>query len=149
MPYSPQVAQLLGFAPLQSLGVYLLQAYVQLCDGHQPTPGMHQVVAPSTTLSRGSLILFSCSPAILYIWWSIQLWSLEESHPILPPSVCGREGCSFPGLVPSHDMVDSESAMGIKFGDSGVVIWCQVDEFTNTWLAEQFVACSHISWVHW
>ena len=41
-------------------------------------------------------------------------------------------------------MVDSESAMGIKPGDSGVVIGYQVDEFTHTWSAEQFVACSHI-----
>ena len=34
--------------------------------------------------------------------------------------------------------------MGIKPGDSGVVIDYQVDEFTHTWSAEQFVACSHI-----
>ena len=41
-------------------------------------------------------------------------------------------------------MVDSESAMGIKHGDSGVVIGYQVDEFTHTWSAEQFVTPSHI-----
>ena len=34
--------------------------------------------------------------------------------------------------------------MGIKPGDSGVVIGYQVDEFTCTWSAEQFVAHSHI-----
>ena len=34
--------------------------------------------------------------------------------------------------------------MGIKPGGSGVVIGYQVDEFTHTWSAEQFVACSHI-----
>ena len=34
--------------------------------------------------------------------------------------------------------------MGIKPGDSGVVIGYQVDEFTCTWSAEQFVACFHI-----
>ena len=41
-------------------------------------------------------------------------------------------------------MVNSVSAMGIKHGDSGVVIGYQVDEFTHTWSAEQFVAHSHI-----
>ena len=41
-------------------------------------------------------------------------------------------------------MVDSESVMDIKPGDSGVVIGYQVDEFTCTWSTEQFVACSHI-----
>ena len=34
--------------------------------------------------------------------------------------------------------------MGIKPGDSGVVIGYQVDEFTHTWSAEWFVACFHI-----
>ena len=58
MPYSPSMeAQPLGFAPLQPFGVYPWQAYVQPGDGHRPTPGMHRVAAPSTTLSRGSLML--------------------------------------------------------------------------------------------
>ena len=34
--------------------------------------------------------------------------------------------------------------MGIKPGDSSVVIGYQVDEFTHTWSAELFVAHSHI-----
>ena len=38
----------------------------------------------------------------------------------------------------------TESVMGINPGNSGVVIGYQVDEFTCTWSAEQFVACSHI-----
>ena len=41
MSYSPLGAQPLGFAPLQPLGVYLWQAYVQPGDGHWPTPSMH------------------------------------------------------------------------------------------------------------
>ena len=41
-------------------------------------------------------------------------------------------------------MVNSESVMGIKPGDSGVVIGYQVDELINTWSAEWFVAHSHI-----
>ena len=41
-------------------------------------------------------------------------------------------------------MVDSESVMGVKPGDSSVVIGYQVDEFTHTWSEGQFVAHSHI-----
>ena len=67
-----------------------------------------------------------------------------QSHPFLPPFLHGGEGSSSPVLVSSDDMVDSESAMGIKPGDSGVVIGYQVDEFTHTWSAEWFVACSQI-----
>ena len=67
-----------------------------------------------------------------------------ESHQIPPPSLHDGEGSSFPGLVPSDDTVNSESVMGIKLGDSSVVIGYQVDEFTCTWSAEWFVACSDI-----
>ena len=59
-----------------------------------------------------------------------------ESHLIPPPSLHDGVGSSFPGLVPSEDAVDSDSVMGIKSGDSGVVIGYQVDEFTCTWSAE-------------
>ena len=68
---------------------------------------------------------------------------LAESHPIPPPSLHVGEGASFPGLVISDNTVNSESVMGIKPGDSGVVIGYQVDEFTHTRSAEQFVAHSH------
>ena len=40
--------------------------------------------------------------------------------------------------------VSFESVMGIKPGDSSVVIGYQVDEFTHTWSAGQFVAHCHI-----
>ena len=46
--------------------------------------------------------------------------------------------------MPSDDTVDSESVMGIKPGDSGVLIGYQVDDFIHTWSAEQFVACTHV-----
>ena len=46
--------------------------------------------------------------------------------------------------MPSDDAVSSESVMGIKPDDSGMVIGYQVDEFTCTWSAEWFVAHSHI-----
>ena len=57
MPYLPMGAQPLGFVPLQPFGVYPWQTYVQPGDGHQSTPGLHQVSAPSATLGRGSLLL--------------------------------------------------------------------------------------------
>ena len=57
---------------------------------------------------------------------------LAENHPIPPPSLHGEEGSSFPGLVPSNDMVNYESVVGIKPCDSVVVIGYQVDEFTHT-----------------
>ena len=69
---------------------------------------------------------------------------LAENDPILPPSLHGGEGSSFPGLVPTNDTVDPELAVGIKPGDSGMVIGYQVDEFTHTGSAEWFVVCSHI-----
>ena len=55
-----------------------------------------------------------------------------QSHPIPPPSQHGREGSSFPGLVPSNDTVDSKSEVDIEPGDSGVVNGYQIDEFTHT-----------------
>ena len=67
-----------------------------------------------------------------------------QSHLIPPPSVCGGEGSSFPGFLPPNDTVHSESVMGVKPGDSGVVIGYQADEFTHTLSAEWFVAHSHI-----
>ena len=67
-----------------------------------------------------------------------------ESHPIPLPSLYDGEGSSFPCYMPSDDAVNSDSVMGIKPGDSSVVIGYQVDEFTCTWSAKQFVACSHI-----
>ena len=114
-------------------------------DGHWSMPGMHRVVASSTTLSRGQPSATQSSvpqPSHLYSGaYSLGAW---QSHLISLPSLHDGEGSSFPGLVPSDDTVDSESVMGIKPGDSSVVIGYQVDEFTCTWSAEQFVAHSHI-----
>ena len=143
MPYSPMGAQPLGFAPLQPFRVYPWQAYVQPGDGHQSTPGLHWVAAPSATLGRVQpSATHSAVPQPIGGVYS--LGGSIESHPIPLPSLCDGEGSSFPGLVPSDDVVNSDSVMGIKPGDSGVVIGYQVDEFTLTWSAEQFVACSHI-----
>ena len=107
---------------------------------------MHRVVAPSTTLSRGEPYAIQSAvpqPAHLY-GGAYRFGGLTESHLIPLPSLHGGEGSSFPGLLPSNDTVNSESAMGVKPGDSGVVIGYQVTEFTHTWSAEQFVALSDI-----
>ena len=53
MPYSPLWAEPLGFAPLQPFGANPWQACVQPGNGHQSTPGLHGVAAPSTALSMG------------------------------------------------------------------------------------------------
>ena len=77
------------------------------------------------------------------------LQGLADSHPIPLPSLHGEEGSIFLGFVLSNDTVDSKSVVGMKPGDSSVVIWYQVDEFTHTWSAEHFVAQSHIyPWFH-
>ena len=121
MPYSPMGAQPLGFAPLKPFGVYPWQAYVQPGDGHQSTPGMHRVAAPSATLGRGEpSATHSAVPQPIHGVYS--LGGSVESYLIPLPSLHDGEGSTFPGLVPSDDAVNSDSVMGIKPGDSGVVI---------------------------
>ena len=136
-------AQPLEFAAWQPFGVYPWQAYVQPGDGHQSTPGMHRVAAPTATLGRvePSATHLAVPQPIGGVY---SLGGSIGSHLILLHSLCDGEGSSFPGLVPSDDAVNPNSVMGVKPGDSGVVIGYQVDEFTRTWSAEQFVACSHI-----
>ena len=146
MIYSPLGAHPLGFAPLQPLGVYPWQAYVQPGDGHWPTPGMHRVAVLSTTLSRREpYATQSAVPQSSHLYGgAYSFGNLAESYPIPPPSLHGGEGSSFPDLVPSNDEVDSESAISIKPCGPDGVIGYQVDEFTHIWSAEQFVAYSHI-----
>ena len=115
-------------------------------DGHQSTAGMHRVAAPSATLSKGEPSATQSSvpqPSHLYCG-AYGLGGSVESHLIPLPSLHDGEGSSFPDLVPSDDTVNSESVMDVEPGDSGAVIWYQVDEFTHTWSAEQFVVSSHI-----
>ena len=118
MPYSPMGVQPLGFVPLKPF-VYPWQAYVQPGDGHLSMPSMQRVAAPSATLSRGEPSVTQSAvlqPPHLY-GGACSLRTLAESHPIPLPSLHDGEGSSFPGLVPSDDMVYSESMMGIKPGD--------------------------------
>ena len=104
---------------------------------------MHRVAAPSATLGRGeNSATHSAVPQP--IGGTYSLGGTIESHLIPLPSLHDGEGSSFPGLVPSDDTVDFDSVMGIKPGDSGVVIGYQVDEFTCSWSAEWFLAHSHI-----
>ena len=149
MPYSRMGAQLLGFAPWQPFRVYPWQAYLQSGDGHQSTPGMHRVAAASATLGRGEpSATHSAVPQPFGGAYS--LGDSVESHLIPPPSIHDGEGSSFPGLVPSDDEVNSDSLMGVKPGDSGVVIGYQVDEFSHTWSEEWFCGLlPHLSWVNW
>ena len=120
-------------------------------DGHQPIPGIHRVAAPSNALSRGeppATQSAALQPFQLY-GWPYNFGGSADSHLIPPSSLHDGEGSSFPGLVPSDDIVNSESAVGIKPCDSGVVIGYQVDEFIHTWSAEQLVVVfPHLSWVH-
>ena len=109
------------------------------CNPLELTHGRHMcnLVQPPATQSAG------LQPFQLYCG-AYSVGSLAESHPIPPSSLHGGEGSSFPGLFPLNDTVNFESAVGIKPGDSGVVIGYQVDEFTHIWSAEWFVAHSHI-----
>ena len=80
-------------------------------------------------LQEGGVLCFS---ALLQLFQQYGgTYSLgEQSHPIPPPSLCGGERSSFPGLVPPSDMVNSKSMVGMLPGNSDVVIEYQVDEFT-------------------
>ena len=101
------------------------------------------MATPSATLGR--VEPFATHSAVLQPLGGVySLGGSIESHLIPLPSLHDGKGSSFPGLVPSDDAVNFDSVMGIKPGDSGVVSGYQVDEFTCTWSAEQFVAHSCI-----
>ena len=107
------------------------------------------MAAPSATLGRGEPSA-THSGVPQPIGGVYSLGGSIESHPIPLPFLCDGEGSSFPGLVPSDDAVDSDSVMGVKPGDCGVVIGYQVDEFTCTCLQSSFCGpLPHLSWVHW
>ena len=58
-----------------------------------------------------------------------------QSHLIPLQPMHGGEGSSFPGLVPSDGLVNSESVVGVKPGHFSVVIGYQFNNFALTWLA--------------
>ena len=142
MLYSPMGAQPLGLHlgnPLECThGRHICNLVMVIGP-----PGMHRVAASTATLGRVEpSATHSAVPQPIGGVYS--LGGSIESHLIPPPSLHAGEGSSFPGLVPSDDVVNPDSVMAVKPGDSGVVIGYQVDEFTRTWSAERFVACSHI-----
>ena len=94
-------------------------------DGHRSTPGMHRVAAPTATLGRVEpSATHSAVPQP--IGGAHSLGGSIESHLIPLPSLHDGEGTSFPGLVASDDVVNPDSVMAIKPGDSSVVIGYQV-----------------------
>ena len=143
MLYSPMGTQPLGTAPLQPFGVYPWQVYVQPGDGHWSMPGMHRVAAHSATLGRGEPSA-THSTVPQPFGGAYSLGGSVESHLIPPLSRHDGEGSFL--HVWHHQMMQSTLNLlwALNPGDSGVVIGYQVDEFTHTWSAEQFVAHSHI-----
>ena len=93
----------------------------------------------------GSLLLYKqlfSSPSINMMGLTgLGVW--QGSQLIPPPSL--HVGGAFPGFVLTDDMVDSKYLVGIKPGHFGIVIGYQIDETTYTWLANHFVAQSHIN----
>ena len=71
------------------------------------------------------------SLVIQSFWWGIKLWGLN-SYTIPLPSLHGREGSSFPGLIPPNAAINSESVMGIKPDDSSVVTGYQGDDLLTS-----------------
>ena len=80
----------------------------------------------------------------MFTYESYILEGLAEGHMIPLASLHGRDGSAFPGSVPPSDMVNSESVVWVKPGNSGVMIDYQVDEFSCTWSVECVIAQSHI-----
>ena len=145
MPYSPLGAQPLGLHhcnPLEFIHGRHMCNLVMVIGPHQVCT--EWLLLPLPWVGGAFCCSISCSPTIPSIWWGYSYGGLAESHLIPLPSLHAGEGSSVPGLVPSDDTDDSESVMDINPGDSGVVIGYQVDEFTHTWSAEQFVVHSHI-----
>ena len=67
------------------------------------------------------------------------LGTWQSMVPIPMSSLHGGEGSLCPVCVPPEDMVNSESVVGIKSGNSCVVIGYQVDECSHTWSVEHLL----------
>ena len=98
-----------------------------------------------TALSRGNYVTHSAVPQQFHQYGGAHSFGgLTESHPITPPSLHGGDRSIFPGSSPPDHMVNSKCVVGIKPGDSDVVIGYQVDEFICTQVTEFCIAQSHI-----
>ena len=78
-------------------------------------------------------VLFPSHPIYMVGYSPLEAW---QSHPIPPPSLHGREGSSFLGLVPSDNTVDSESAL------------CAPGLQSNLWLIPTFILGSLVRFHH-
>ena len=67
---------------------------------------------------------------------------LAESHLIPLPSLHGRKGSSSLGRAPHNDIINFKSVVGIKPGDSDMMIRYHVDEYTCTLPMEYFIPSS-------
>ena len=124
MPHSPLGPQPLGFVPLQPFGAYLCKAYVQPGDGHPPTPGTRYALSGcylDNLEQREPYATQSAVPQPSHLYGGAYSLGLPRESPN-PSAFPAWWGFSLQGLVPSNDTVNSESALGIKHGDSGVVI---------------------------
>ena len=65
-----------------------------------------------------------------------------QSNPT-PHTLLGWEG-SFEGSVPFNDTVNLDSVLGIKHGDSDVLIQYQVDEFTHLFSKVLHYSMTHL-----
>ena len=87
----------------------------------------------------------SSPPAIPTVCWHIQLWGPWQrvTQSLHFPYILGRS-LLFQVWFHTNDTADSESVVGIKPGDCGVVIRYHIAALSHTWSAECFVAHSHI-----
>ena len=136
LPCSSKGAQPLGFATLQLFRVYPWQAYVPRSDGLWPTPGVKSGCS-SHFLELGEssaahLVVPSLSSNIV----GHTALGASQSHLIPQPSLHGSEESSFLCSAASDDTVNSESMVGVKPGDSGFMVGCQVDELSAQYWEE-------------
>ena len=76
----------IGVCTIATPGAYPLQVYVQPGNGHQPTPGMHRVAAPSTALSSFMLLnqLSPSHPNCMFGHTALGAWQRVTSSLCLP-----------------------------------------------------------------
>ena len=100
------------------------------------------LLPPLLWVGGASCYWISCPAANPSISWGIKFRDCSRESPDPSAFLTWQERSSLPGFLPPYETVDS--VIGIKPGDSSMVIRYQVDECTDPWLAEYFVAESHI-----
>ena len=143
LPCSSMGTQPLGLATLQPFWVYPWQAYVPSGDSLWPLPEVHKVAAPPTALCGGELHAThsAVSSHSIHMMGHTALEAQQSPNPYTFPTWQG--GVFFSTI---KWPIYSKSVVGIKLGDSDVVIGYHIDEYTHTWLAEHFTFIL-VSWV--